>query len=197
MTTRDHILIGIVLIAAAGLYFWKGSPGMAEQPFADRAAEIAAADPNTLTPDELLARLQTVARDRPSDPEPHFFIGELLKGTGRSEDAVRAYQSALRRYDRHVPSLIALGDILVTENEGQIGEIAAELYERAWRLDASRVRAGFMAGLNAYREGRDEEAAARWAAIDENLDEDDPKRAMLAAMISAAEQERQEAAPTP
>jgi cytochrome c-type biogenesis protein CcmH len=190
MTFKDHILIAVLIAIAAGFYFWLGRPGMPEQPFAERAAEIAAADPSTLSPDELLARLQAVAQERPTEPEPHYHIAVLLRTTGRPEDAVRAFQSALRRDDRHVPSLVALADLLTVENQGEIGEMATQLYDRAWRLDATQVRSGFMAGLEAYRAGRDDEANARWQAIEEQLAADDPKRGMLAAMISAAEEER-------
>lgn len=185
MTLRDYILLGVVFVTAAGLYLWKGNPGIAEQPFADRAAEISAADPATLSPEELLTRLQAVAQDRPQDPVPHYHIGVLLRSTGRSDDASRAFQSALRRDDRHVPSLVALGDLLTVESGGQIGDMSARVYERAWRLDNSQVRAGFLAGLAAYRAGRVDEAEARWAAIDDGLAEEDPKRGMLVALISS------------
>ncbi|MEO1643398.1 MAG: hypothetical protein AAFR74_08685 [Pseudomonadota bacterium] len=190
MTRQDQILIAIVIVAAAALYLWQGRPGLSEQPFADRAAEIAAADPSTLSTDELLTRLQSLAAAQPEDAEPHFFIGNLLRSNGRAEDAVRAYQSALRRDDRHVPSLVALADVLTNDNGGEIGDVSAQLYERAWRLDTSQVRAGFLAGLSAYRDGRDEEAFARWNAIEEALESDDSARGMLSAMIETAKAER-------
>ena len=65
MTRRDWILIAAAVVLGGGLYVWKGSPLMAEQPFAARAAEIASRDAMSLSPDELLTRLQQVAQDRP------------------------------------------------------------------------------------------------------------------------------------
>lgn len=197
MTHRDKILIAVLIIAAAALYIWKGRPNLAEQPFSKRAAEIAAADPNTLSTDELLTRLQSLAAKSPDDAEPHFFIGNLLRSNGRSEDAVRAYQSALRRDDRHVPSLIALADVLTNDNGGEISDIPAQLYERAWRIDNTEVRAGFLAGLSAYRANRDKEAFARWAAVGDALPQDDPARNMLDAMIDTAKRERSKEAERP
>ncbi|MEM1035729.1 MAG: hypothetical protein AAGI14_03095 [Pseudomonadota bacterium] len=197
MRRRDQVLIAVIFMTALGLYFWKGRPDLAEQPFSDRAAEIAAADPNTLSTDELLTRLQSLAAAKPDDAEPHFFIGNLLRSNGRSEDAVRAYQSALRRDDRHVPSLVALADILTNNDGGEIGDVPAQLYERAWRLDNTQIRAGFLAGLSAYRAGRDKEAQARWAAIEDTLESDDKARSMLNAMIDTAKQERSSASQRP
>lgn len=185
----DKIVVCLIVVTAMGLYIWKGNPGLREYPFSQREAEIAAADPNTLSADELLTRLQSLASASPEDPEPHYFIGNLLRSSGRSEDAIRAYQSALRRDDRHVASLIALADLRTNEEGGIVTDIAAELYERAWRLDTQQVRAGFLSGLSAYQDGHIEEAFSRWDAVAQSLGRDDPARDILSAMISQATQD--------
>lgn len=185
---QNKLIFAVIFVAALGLYFWRGQPRMAEQPFSERAAEIAAADPNTLAPDELLTRLQSLAASRPNDPEPHYFIGNLLRSNGRSEDAIRAYQSALRRDDRHIASLIALGDLRTNEQNGVINENAAQLYERAWRLDNTQIRAGFLTGLAAYQDGRQDEALAIWDMVGNDLENNDVARDGLRAMIEQATQ---------
>lgn len=188
MILQNKLIFAVIFVAALGLYFWRGQPRMAEQPFDERAAEIAAADPNTLIPDELLTRLQSLASSRPNDPEPHYFIGNLLRSNGRSEDAIHAYQSALRRDDRHVASLIALGDLRMNEQSGVVSENAARLYERAWRLDDQQVRAGFLVGLAAYQDGREDEASAIWNTVENAIVNDDAAREGLHAMIQQATQ---------
>ena len=192
---RVHlVLVAMAVLAAGLLYAWKGDPGLADQPFAQRAAELADRETTDLSPDELLTLLQVRAADFPDDAEPHYFIGVILRETGRPEDADRAFRSALRRDQSHVPSLIALADLLVQREGGDIRPNVAQLYYRAWTLDPNQVRAGFMAGFSQFREGMTEDARAQWTRVREGLAVDDPKQGMLSALIAAAEDE---AAATP
>lgn len=169
---RDLICLTLVVVGASAVYVWMGRPGLPDQPFTERAAEIAQRDVRDLTPDEFLTRLQGVAQERPDLPDPHYYIGILLQGQGRDEDAIRAFQAALRRDERHVPSLIGLADTLVMRETGTLIPIAERLYAQAWQIDSGEVRAGFLAGLAAWRDGRTEEAEARWSAVESGLGED-------------------------
>src|SRR5690606_37652705 len=96
-------------------------------------------DPESLTEAEMLSRLEQAVIDKPDDPQPHYFIGEILRTKGRTEDAVRAYQSALRRDQDFVPALVGLADVLTQLSEGAIGPDATRLYARAYELDETQV----------------------------------------------------------
>ena len=185
MMRREQGLLGVVLVAAAGLYVWLGQPGLPDQPFADRAADIAARDVNDLTPDEFLTRLQGIAQERPDLPDPHFYIAMLLRDQGRGDDAIRAFQAALRRDERHVGSLIGLADTLVLQEGGTFVPLAERLYAQAWQIDAGQARAGFLAGLAAWQDGRQDEAEARWTAVEAGLAGDDPQLLQLQALIES------------
>lgn len=185
MMPRDQILLGAAVAGAVGIYLWLGRPGLPDQPFADRAAEIAARDVNELTPDEFLTRLQGVAQERPDLPDPHYYIGVLLRDQGRGEDAIRAFQAALRRDAGHVASLIGLADTLVIREGGTFIPLAEQLYAQAWQVDAAQARAGFLAGLAAWQDGRQDEAEARWTAVEAGLAADDPQLSQLQALIES------------
>lgn len=187
-------LIGSVL-AALGLYLFKGSPLLAEQPYAEREAELTARDVSQLTPAEMLARLQMAARQTPDAPEPHHFIGVIMRAEGRTDDAIRAFQSALRRDDTYVPSLIALADEVMLRDGGRVTPASANLYDRAYKLDPEQVRAGLLSALPAYEAGDVEAAEAHWKTIIAELDPADPRIGMLAAFkLSIDEAQQQEEA---
>lgn len=186
------ILIAAAVISAALFYLWKGRPDLPEQPFSERAAELAERQASDLSPDELLTLLQVRAQDFPDDAEPHYYIGVILRETGRPQDADRAFRSALRRDQTHVPSLVALGDLLVRMENGDIRPGVAQLYHRAWSIDPDQVRAGFMAGLSMFRAGDTDRARAHWDAVRNGIGAEDPKQGMLTALIAAAEAETEQ-----
>ncbi len=186
---RRGVVVGLAGIAAVASYAAVGRPGLADAPYAARLAELEArfqTDIGSLTPPEALARLQDMTRTEPEAAEPHFFIGELLRGQGRDEDAVRAYQSALRRDPNFAPALTGLADSLVRLGGGEVGENAQRLYARAYALNRDDVRAGFMAGLADWQAGETALAETAWGALTAQLPADDPRRAMVAAWTDAA-----------
>jgi len=184
------ICLGAATLIAAVAYLFVGRPMLPDQPYSAREAEIASRPADDLSRDEMLARLQMTAREQPDSPEPQYFIGVLLRSQGQTENALRAFQSALRRDPDHVPALIALADAVVTRDGGIITEPAARLYDRAWRLDNSEVRAGILAAMPAYQAGDLDAAQAHWERVFADLPEDDPRRAMLNAMRAEADAAR-------
>ncbi|MEL7480940.1 MAG: hypothetical protein AAGJ29_05220 [Pseudomonadota bacterium] len=187
----DRAVIAVLLgglLATIG-YIFVGTPALPDQPYSKRLEEIASRDATRLTPAETLARLEQLVRDQPDDPQPHFFIGEVMKSQGRDSDAVRAYQSALRRDSNYVPALVALADALTRLSDGIVQDAAKQIYARAVAIDRSQVRAGFMAGLSDWQAGDATLARARWENLRQSLAETDPNRQMLEALIARAEAE--------
>lgn len=187
----DRAVIAVLLgglLATIG-YIFVGTPALPDQPYSKRLEEIASRDATRLTPAETLARLEQLVRDQPDDPQPHFFIGEVMKSQGRDSDAVRAYQSALRRDSNYVPALVALADALTRLSDGIVQDTAKQIYARAVAIDRSQVRAGFMAGLSDWQAGDATLARARWENLRQSLAETDPNRQMLEALIARAEAE--------
>lgn len=184
----NTILVSACLLLAVAGYLVFGRPGLADQPMSARQAalnEKIRADPESLTYPEMLSRLEMSVREQPDSPEPHFFIGELLRTQGRGEDAVRAYQSALRRDVNFVPAMISLADVLVMNADGSIGPDATRLYARAYQLDETQVSAGMRAAMGAAQAGDQEKAEQAMRYIYARLPEDDPRRERFRPMIEA------------
>ncbi|MFN4225329.1 MAG: tetratricopeptide repeat protein [Hyphomonas sp.] len=192
LTLRHWLILGASLMLGIAGYAAIGKPGMADQPMYARQAALAEkirTDPQSLTAAETLSRLEQAVRDQPDKPEPHFFIGEMLRAQNRPEDALRAYQSSLRRDENYVPALVALADVLVELSDGAVGPDATRLYARAYQLDESQVRAGMFAALGAAQAGEQEKANQAMRYIYSRLPEDDPRRERFRAMIEAIGEE--------
>lgn len=194
----NTILVSACLLLASVGYLVFGRPGLADQPMSARQAALADKiqnDPQSLSYAELLSRLEMSVREQPDSPEPHFFIGELLRTQGRGEDAVRAYQSALRRDANFVPAMISLADVLVMKADGQITPDATRLFARAYQLDETQVSAGMRAAMGAAQAGDQEKAEQAMRYIYARLPEDDPRRERFRPMIEAIGQGEQAEAP--
>ena len=199
MSRTNLAILGACLAVGVAGYVLVGKPGAGDQPMSLRQAALAekvATDPESLSPAELLSRLEQAVKDQPDAPEPHFFIGEMLRAQGRPEDALRAYQSALRRNSDYVPALVALSDVLVELSGGAVGPDATRLYARAYELDETQVRAGMFAAMGAAQDGDQEKAEQAMRYIYARLPEDDPRRERFRAMIEAIGEEGATAPPT-
>jgi cytochrome c-type biogenesis protein CcmH len=182
-------LISAVCAVALLAYGVIGAPGAADVPFADRAAELEGRSPEDMSREEVLVRLQLLKAERPDDPQPHFFTAELLVSEGREEEALRAYQSAIRRDGEYVPALIGMADTFMRLSDGEITREAAQLYGQAFALDTRQVRAGFMAGLRFWQLGDTARARDVWHSVANVFPDGDPRRAELSRLISIAEDE--------
>lgn len=184
---RAVIVVLLVSLLATAAYALVGSPHLKDQPYRKRIAEIEAREATTLTLSERLAVAEQQVREYPDAPLPHFIIGEIMRGQGRGSDAVRAYQSALRRDPSFVPALVSLADVLTVLNSGRVGADAKRFYSRAIAIDPKQVHAGFMAGLADWQAGDRPLARSRWAAVNEGLREDASQAAILASLVEQAE----------
>lgn len=179
------IIVSLSLALGVAGYMYKGSPAQGDLPFATRQADLASKNPELMTDAERLARLEGLVRERPDDPQPHYFIGQILKAQGRPDDAVRAYQSALRRDEEFVPAMMGLADTFTRMSGGSIAPDTGAIYLRAYQLDPSLVRAGFFAAMPDWEAGNTEAARAWWNQMRKDIPVETEQAGMLEALISA------------
>ena len=188
MNRIDLFLVAGAVVGAAIVYALVGRPGMADQPISARTAEIAQKNPADMTPAETLARLEQLTVDEPDDPEPHFFIGRFLETQGRDDDAIRAYQSALRRDDTFVPAMLSLADIFLRLSDGEVAPETQRIYARAYAVDQTQVRAAFLVGLGEWQAGRRDIAQETWRLARATLDDATPQAEAFDAWVRASTQ---------
>jgi cytochrome c-type biogenesis protein CcmH len=183
-TNRERIIVGLVALVGAGAYWWIGRPELPGQPLESRMAALearAATDAESFNAAEVMALLQHRARKAPDDPLPHKFMGDILQGAGEAQQAMLAYQAALRRAPGDAAALAALADLRF-KMAGALDETTAGLYVAAWQADPSNPRIGYMAGLADWQAGRKDEAQALWARIEESVPREDPRQQMFRAL---------------
>jgi cytochrome c-type biogenesis protein CcmH len=179
-----RVVIAACVAAGLGAYAWLGAPGMPDAPLSGRLAELearASESAESMTGEEIMALLQKRASESPQDPNPHKFMGDLLASAGQADEAMMAYQSALRRDPAFQPALKAMAD-LSFKMSGTIDERTAALYKAAFQLDPSDLRIGYMAGIGDWNAGRREEALALWADIEARVAAEDPRAQMFRAL---------------
>jgi cytochrome c-type biogenesis protein CcmH/NrfG len=274
---RTRGAIAGVGLAAVALYWVMGRPGEFDQPLDGRLHEleqVARTSPDSITPEQFLAMQQEQARQFPKDPAPYKRIGDLYLANGRADEALIAYQSALRRDPSYEPAADAIselhfivdgeidaatreklaalrvraqadpqsltnvqilalieervqaapddaealrmmGDIYASVGHTEKAEAAyrsgldkapndrllikawadtrfkatqkidtqtSDLYNRAYALDPTDLRIGYMAGIGLWLQGKKAEAEALWAKVNARAPEAGPERQMFAAL---------------
>jgi cytochrome c-type biogenesis protein CcmH/NrfG len=188
LSRTNMLILGACAALGVAGYVAVGRPGMGDQPMSARQAALSEKirnDPQSLSPAETLSRLEQATKDSPDAPEPHFFIGEMLRMQGRPDDALRAYQSALRRDGDYVPALVSLADVLAEPGDKAVSPDATRLYGKAYALDETQMRAGMWAAMGAAQAGDQATAEQAMRYIFARLPEDDPRRERLQVMIDA------------
>jgi cytochrome c-type biogenesis protein CcmH len=151
-------LVGIPA-AALLLYFSIGSPWLSEPDVAARGASPVA---NIAT---LLARVENHLAEKPDDGRGWELLAPIYLRLGRTADAVKARENALRLLGETADRQADLGEALVADANGVVTANARGAFERAHALDGGQPKALFFLGLAAEQDGRKDEAERIWRAL--------------------------------
>lgn len=181
------LAVGAACAAAAGLYLAIGRPEMADQPYVQRVADWKAADPATLEPAKIAAVLESVAAERPSDPEPLAFLAKARVAAGDLSGAEAALRKAVRLAPKRGDLWSLLGETFVMEAKGQVGADAKLAFGEALKVDPKDVRARYYLGRGKVADGDVAGGLADWRALADSLPAGDPGRAVLGREIAQVE----------
>ena len=187
MGRGDRAVIAILLagfVVSVG-YLFIGRAGLPDQPYQARIAELEQVSPEKRTRAEVLAQFENLILEQPDNPRPHFVIGEMMAGEGRDEDAIRAFQSALRRDDKFVPAMIGMADAITRLGGGVIGPQAKRIYKQAVAVDPKQIHAGFMVGVAEWQDGDDDAAQLAWDGLWLRLEGNAAAQTSLAERVAA------------
>lgn len=184
--SRGAVLAAVAVIGLASplIYVFRGSPGMADQPYAKRLAAWKAADPATLQPVEMAAVLEAITAERPNDVQGVVYLARAQIASGDAPAAARSLLRALKLAPERADLWTLLGQLRVAEAEDKVTPEAIEAFRQALALDAratapryylarARIEAGDVAG-----------GIADWRALAADLPADE--RAALEQDIAAA-----------
>jgi cytochrome c-type biogenesis protein CcmH len=178
------LVAAAIAFGSAGLYLIYGSPQKMDQPFVHREAELLSRPPDTLSEDEIMLLLQEQAKKAPEDPTPHALMAQVLGSAGRDQDALRAFQAAMRRDPTNADFIAEAGAVLMRLNKGVVGADAKSAFEEALQLEPNSAPARFYLGLADWQEGRKTEALMAWRTAYSANSKDSQGQSQLVARVA-------------
>jgi cytochrome c-type biogenesis protein CcmH/NrfG len=182
--SRSMAVRGIVAaagVAAVAAYWLLGKPAMHDNPLDQRLTEIEKLSTDKLDGAQLMALAQKRAHEEPNNPGPHIAMGVLMEMAERPNEALLAYESALRRDPNELEAIKRLANLRF-QTTGTIDEVTSALYHEWFKREPDQVHIGFFAGMGDWLAGRKAQAETIWADVEARTPKDDPRRQMYAAM---------------
>jgi cytochrome c-type biogenesis protein CcmH len=188
LARRLAALAAIVVIpgVALALYARIGNPDMPDQPLSARLErqsekfDIAAA----------VARIEAHLAANPDDGKGYEIVAPVYLRMGRAEDAIRAYDNAIRLLGDNSARRTGLAEARVYAAEGIVTAEARKDFEAAVAVDPKQPVARYYLGLAAEQDGDKKKASDIWTKLlaDSPADSSWAKglRARIAALDPAA-----------
>lgn len=178
---------GAAALLAIGLYVGLGKLGAPDQPFRARLAQWRKADPAALAPDQLVAVLSALVRERPRDPVGHAFLARAELAAGDEASAVQSLSRATQLSPNSAALQAELGEAITLAASGKVTPEAEAAFRRARAIDPASVPAGYFLGRARLEAGDTAGALALWRPLASGLAPTDPRRKALAQEIAQAE----------
>jgi cytochrome c-type biogenesis protein CcmH len=163
-------VIGVALaVAAFGFYFVLGSPGVPNQPFAERniTSEIAARE-SQLERDEVLgltAKLEQRLKENPGDLNSWVLLGRTYLTISEIDSALAAYRKAMGVSNRRPDVVSSYAEALVLAEDGRVPPEARTLFRETTAADPFNPRARYYLGLGLAQQGKVKEALQAWVDL--------------------------------
>jgi len=161
LTAVTMTLAAALPIAAIAAYLAIGAPGQPATPHVSRAA------PSETTRGvlRLVAKVEERLREHPEDGRGWDVIGPVYLRLGRYNEAVNAFQRALRLQGESPDRLAGVAESHVLANDGVVTEAARIAYVSLQKLAPERMEPRFWLAVAAEQDGRFEDAAAAYAKL--------------------------------
>ena len=185
---RRTVLVAAVAAPLAALvaYLMTGAPGLPDMPYQARLKgwnAISRADPSRLSLPQMAAVLAADAKARPNDPQPIYYLGVVERAGGDLPSAIRHLEKSVDLDPRNAKAWTALGTALVEQDQGRVGDAAADAFRRAAGLDPAEMQPRYFLARADIAAGRLDAGLAAWRALLAAFPAQDPRRAQLQAEI--------------
>jgi cytochrome c-type biogenesis protein CcmH len=167
-------LIGVPLLSLS-IYLGLGAPQLPGAPLAARLE--APASPDDI--EALIAKVEEHLAAQPEDGRGWEVIAPVYLRLGRADDAVRAFQNAIRLLGSTAARQTSLGEAILVAENGIVTEDARKAFAAANQLDPAAPGPRFFLALAAEQEGKFSEAAEAWSALLAEAPADAPWRPMV------------------
>ncbi len=165
---RRAVLAGVIAIAIAAptmaLYIDLGSPGLPNQPFAQRVP-VETESPRIAEARSRIPAVEERLAAEPENPDVWSDLGNLRLAVGDSDGAVEAFERAMALSDGRIDIASAYGEALTSAADGLVTPQAQQFFLKVLDENPSEPRARFFMALATYQAGRPEAALEQWSAL--------------------------------
>jgi cytochrome c-type biogenesis protein CcmH len=175
-------ILPLMAVAAYGVI---GALGVPDQSFVSRLAQWRKADPATLAAPELVAVLQQVVAERPTDPQPLMFLARVQAAMGDETSAIRNLETAIRFAPERADLKTILGETLVIQAKGDVSPDALQAFKSALVIDPSDPSALYHIGRAMMAGGDFAGGLQIWRSVLASLPASDDRAGSLSEDIAA------------
>lgn len=170
----------VVPLSALALYFSFGSPGMPDNPLAERLSATVENQDVAI----LVARVENAVQENPDDARGWAILAPIYARQGRFFEARGAYQQLLRIEGDNPTLFTDLGEVIVVENQGLVTEEAMQQFRAALDVEPSFPKARYYRALGLVQEGELDQARAILIALRNDGGPDAPWTASVDALLA-------------
>lgn len=172
------VALGVLIPAfSLSMYFWRGSPDLPGQPFAERmegrASQTAQKDGATSL-EAAAAKLRARLETEQDDVDGWGLLAQTYMNLQRYADAAKSYERVLGLKNDDPKIHSALGEALTLAAQGSVTPKARAAFEETTRLDAGNPRARFYLAMADFQAGKKQSALDKWAALMKDSPADAP-----------------------
>jgi cytochrome c-type biogenesis protein CcmH len=154
----------VITSASVALYLNLGSPGVPNQPFAQRPP-APVENPQVAEARSRLSAVEERLSAEPDNPDIWRDLGRLRLAVGDEAGAVEALAQAMTLSDGRTDIASAYAEALTFAAEGMVTPEAQQVFSKVLSENAGEPRARFFLALASYQAGRREAALEQWSAL--------------------------------
>ena len=174
----------VLPLASLALYMAVGAPGLPGMPLSERLA----AKPDRGSPaEDLIAKVEQRLREHPEDGKGWDVIAPVYLSRGQYDDAVQAYQNAMRLLGESVARLNGFAEARIRMNDGVIGNDAKKALEAVLKADPKRREPRIWLAIAKEQDGDMKGAAEDYRTLIAEGSEGAPWRQALQQRLAAIE----------
>ena len=189
--SRSPVLAAIVLLViAAGSvssYLWLGSPGVPDEPYSSRTAELAA-DNSQPSLRAAVAALATKLKQNPGNAQGWVLYGRSLAMLNQWDQAEEAYRHAIDLGQTSPDVLADHAEVMVMQAGGTVTPAAETALQLVLKADPGSGMARYYLAIAAMQAGEPRHAIDGLQALLAELPADSPVRPQLGRQVAAAAQ---------
>ncbi|MDR3507413.1 MAG: tetratricopeptide repeat protein, partial [Caulobacteraceae bacterium] len=167
-------------LVAIAVYVKVGSPQFPDQPFAKRLQTWRAADPASLTPEQMAAVLELVAQQRPNDPQVFYYLARAQMAENDSYSAIRSLERSIDLDPRNADLWTTLAEAdMAQAGSDDVPADAVKAFQHAAQIDPAAPTPRYYLARAQIAGGDVAGGLAAWRALDRDLPPSDPRRQAL------------------